>query len=39
MLRRVARALGAQVRVVFEANETSRVAEQSSRYRTKRKNS
>lgn len=39
MLRRVARALGAQVRVIFEANETSRVAEQSSRYRTKRKNS
>jgi|SRR6266850_1653008 transcriptional regulator with XRE-family HTH domain len=41
MLRRVARALNAQVRVVFEAREktkTARVAEASGRYRTKRTN-
>lgn len=40
MLRRVARVLNAHVRVVFEAREkaaTSRVAEQSARYRTKRR--
>jgi transcriptional regulator with XRE-family HTH domain len=40
MLRRVARVLNAHVRVVFEAKEkagTSRVTEQSARYRTKRR--
>jgi transcriptional regulator with XRE-family HTH domain len=40
MLRRVARVLNAQVRVVFETREkasTSRTAEQSGRYRTKRR--
>lgn len=39
MLRRVAHVLNAQVRVIFEAREkasTSRVAEPSGRYRTKR---
>lgn len=42
MLRRVARVLNAHVRVLFEAREkasTSRVAEQSPRYRTKRRRS
>ena len=40
MLRRVARVLNAHVRVVFEPGKkaaTSRVAEQSARYRTKRR--
>src|SRR5712691_7208021 len=40
MLRRVARVLNAHVRVIFESNEktsTSRVAEQSPTYRTKRR--
>ena len=42
MLRRVARALNASVRVVFESNEKTsagRVAEQTPRYRTKRRRS
>ena|SRR5450755_1567957 len=42
MLRRVARVLNAHVRVIFESNEktfTSRVAEQSPSYRTKRRRS
>lgn len=42
MLRRVARALNASVRVVFESNEKTsagRVAEQSPRYRNKRRRS
>jgi transcriptional regulator with XRE-family HTH domain len=40
MLRRVARALNAHVRVIFESNKkasTSRVAEEPARYRTKRR--
>jgi len=40
MLRRVARVLNAQVRVIFEAKQkapTRRIAEQPPRYRTKRK--
>ena len=40
MLRRVAHALNAQVRVIFETREkgaTSRLAERSARYRTKRR--
>lgn len=40
MLRRVARALNAHVRVIFETKEkisTSRIAEQSGRYRSKRR--